>query len=275
MLNRLLENTRRRVAIQREKMPLNNLVKIIDHNEGTHRPPTLANLMSQKNGISVIAEMKRSSPSKGLLRSDLVPAKMAIAYQQAGAEAISVLTEPSGFGGCEEDLLQVREVVTCPLLRKDFIISSYQVVETAALQADILLLIAAALSNSQLIHLHRMAAEWHLQCLLEIHNQEELYRVLALPLNPAKDYIGINNRNLKTFQVSLETTYLLAPQVPEELMVISESGIGTRDQVEKMQGVGVNGILVGESLVMATDPWEVLHELRGRGNNEICEKNSR
>jgi indole-3-glycerol phosphate synthase len=266
MLTRLLESTRRRVAEQQGRIPLDQLMEKIHRNSPESRRPALADVMNQNTGIAVIAEIKRSSPSKGSLAPDLNPARLAQRYQTAGAAAVSVLTEPTGFGGSADDLIAVRCAVTCPVLRKDFILTAYQVTETAALQADILLLIAAALSDWELARLHRIAADLHLQCLLEIHDQEELHRVLALPLDPGRDYIGINNRNLKTFQVSLETTFHLAPQVPAELAVISESGIRTRAQVEKLQEIGVKGILVGESLVTAADPGAVLQELRGEIN---------
>lgn len=268
MLNRLLEKTRRRTAKQEKSIPMDQLKEIIDSRHTESHGPSLVEIINHHTGMAVIAEIKRSSPSKGSLAPDLNPALLAQHYQAAGAAAISVLTEPWGFGGRDEDLKQVHGAVTCPVLRKDFILSLYQVYETAALQADILLLIAAALTDRELACLHRTASDLKLQCLLEVHNKDELHRVLELPLEPVRDIIGINNRNLKTFQVSLETTFQLAPQVPEDLTVISESGIRTREQVEKLESFGVKGILVGESLVTAEDPGAVLRELRGERNHE-------
>ncbi len=224
--------------------------------------------MQHNTGMAVIAEIKRASPSKGPLAPDLNPALLAQEYQRAGASAISVLTEPTGFRGSDDDLTQVLSAVTCPVLRKDFILTPYQVVETAVLGADILLLIAAALTDTELAMLHRTASKLKLQCLLEVHNQEELSRVLRLPLDPSRHYIGINNRNLKTFQVSLDTTFSLAPRVPSELNVISESGIHHRDQVKQLEDAGVRGILVGESLVTVNNPGAVIQTLKGVAAHE-------
>ena len=263
MLNQILAHTRQRVAEQAARVPLERLLESLPQQKEENRALSLAEAMRQREGMAVIAEIKRASPSKGLLAPDLDPVQLARSYLEAGASAISVLTEPSGFGGSTTDLLQVREAVACPLLRKDFILSPYQVAETAALGGDILLLIAAALSEEELANLHQAAASLHLQCLLEVHSEEELHRVLALPLDPHQDFIGINNRDLNTFQVSLETTFRLIRQVPDELMVISESGIRTRDQVKRLEEVGVKGILVGESLVTAADPASVLRMLKG------------
>lgn len=265
MLSRLLETTRLRVAEREKQRPMDKLLATMGSVSQTAFKASLGEIMQHNKGMAVIAEIKRSSPSKGSLAPDIRPALLARDYQSAGAAAISVLTEPTGFGGSDEDMTQVLGAVTCPVLRKDFILSLYQVVETAALGADIVLLIAAALSDSQLALLHRTATQLNLQCLLEVHNQEELDRVLRLPLDPARDYIGINNRNLKDFRVSLDTTFSLAPKVPSELVVISESGVRSRDQVEKLEAIGVKGILVGETLVTAKNPGAVIRSLKGEG----------
>ncbi len=265
MLSRLLEATRLRVAEREKQKPIDKLLATLGSVSPKDSKTSLVEIMQHNNSMAVIAEIKRSSPSKGSLAPEINPALLAQEYQSAGAAAISVLTEPTGFGGSDDDLTQVLGAVTCPVLRKDFILTPYQVVETAALGADIVLLIAAALSDSQLALLHHTATQMNLQCLLEVHNQEELYRVLRLPLDPARHYLGINNRNLKDFQVSLNTTFILAPKVPSELAVISESGVRSRDQVKKLEAIGVKGILVGESLVTAKDPGAVIRTLRGEG----------
>lgn len=267
MLNALLENSRRRAAEREARRPMKQLMEsleIINAKVGqATRKHSLGEMMQHNAGMAVIAEIKRASPSKGVLAPDLNPALLAQKYHSAGASAISVLTEPTGFRGRDADLTQVLGAVTCPVLRKDFILTPYQVVETAVLGADILLLIAAALTDTELALLHRTASKLNLQCLLEVHNQEELTRVLRLSLDPSRQYIGINNRNLKTFQVSLDTTLTLAPNVPSELFVISESGIKNREQVEQLETVGVRGILVGESLVTVNDPGAVIQTLKG------------
>ena len=265
MLSKLLETTRLRVAEREKQRPMDKLLATMGSATQTACKSSLGEIMQHNKGMAVIAEIKRSSPSKGPLAPEISPALLAQDYQTAGTAAISVLTEPTGFGGSDDDLIQVLGAVSCPVLRKDFILTPYQVVETAVLGADILLLIAAALSDSQLALLQRTAMQMNLQCLLEVHNQEELHRVLKLPLDPARHYIGINNRNLKNFRVSLDTTFSLAPKVPSELAVISESGVRSRDQVEKLESIGVKGILVGESLVTAKNPGEVIRSLKGEG----------
>lgn len=196
--------------------------------------------------IVIISEIKRASPSKGPLNMGINPADMAKNYEEAGATAISVLTEKNYFKGSIEDFIEVRNVVKVPLLRKDFIIDEIQIDEAKFHGADLILLIVAALDDKRLKELYNHAKALNLEVLVETHNEEEIVR--ALELKPM--LIGINNRNLKTFEVTLDTTFNLVDLAKRDgAFVISESGISTKEQVEALSKAGVSGILVGESFV--------------------------
>ncbi|SMP61669.1 indole-3-glycerol phosphate synthase TrpC [Anoxynatronum buryatiense] len=258
MLDQILAHTRRRVTAAEAAKPLHQLMKALEDQTPAFSPRSLSRAFDQQAAMAVIAEIKRASPSKGPLNMTLDPEKQADWYEQAGAAVISVLTEPEYFKGSDEDLVQVRRRVKCPVLRKDFLITPYQLYESRLLQADVVLLIAAALPGDQLAAMHRQAEALGLQCLMEVHNREEVERVLALPLQRERDFIGINNRNLKTFQISLETTRQLRPLIPGEFICISESGISTPDTVAELNEMNIQGILVGEALVTAADPGNAL-----------------
>lgn len=210
-------------------------------------------------GISLIAEIKRASPSKGPLAPDLDAVSLAQIYEKSGASAISVLTEPQYFKGGLADLESVREHVGIPVLRKDFIVDPYQVWEARASGADAVLLIAAALPMSDLSRLFQAIQDLAMTPLIEVHNRQELEYVLELQ----PKVIGINNRNLANFHVSLETTLQLRSAVPEDVVLVSESGIHFREDVEALNAAGVNAILVGESLVTSVDPAVKIKELLG------------
>lgn len=206
---------------------------------------------------AVIAELKKASPSKGVIRSDFHPAELAESYRRGGATCLSVLTDVDFFQGHDDYLKQAREACNLPVIRKDFLCDPYQVVESRALNADCILLIVAALSDAQLQELYACAGEQGLDVLLEVHDRDELMR--ALPLgNPL---IGINNRNLHTFEVSLQTTLDMLSEVPSDRTVITESGILVRDDVKRMRDHGVHGFLVGEAFMRAAEPGEKLAEL--------------
>jgi len=207
----------------------------------------------------LIAEIKRASPSAGPLRPDLDPAEVARAYAAAGASAVSVLTEPSFFGGSLEDLRAVRGAVTLPVLRKDFILHRYQLLEAVAAGADAALLIVAMLSEDELRALHAHAMELHLDCLVEVHNEAELDVALRLGL----DVVGINNRDLDTMRTDIETTLRLLPRVPEGVAVVSESGIRTRADIQRLAAAGVHAVLVGETLMRSPDPGAAAAALLG------------
>ncbi len=206
---------------------------------------------------AVIAEVKKASPSKGVLREDFRPAEIARSYERHGAACLSVLTDRDYFQGSAAALQAARAACALPVLRKDFIVDAYQVYETRAMGADALLLIVAALSQPEMEALARLAQTLALAVLVEVHDQAELTRALALdtPL------IGINNRNLKTFETRLETTLQLREQVPAGRMVITESGIASMDDVAQMRRHGVHVFLVGEAFMRAPDPGAALASL--------------
>ena len=209
---------------------------------------------------AVIAEIKKASPSAGQIRSHIEVSAIATSYERAGAAAISVLTEEDFFEGRLEYLKEARGAVSLPMLCKDFIIDPIQVLTARSAGADGLLLIAAILSPSTLKELLAMAHQLTMTCLVEVHDQEELSRVLETEAR----LIGINNRNLRTFQVSLETTFRLRPSIPSNRLVVSESGIQTRSDLHSLAAVGVDAVLVGTSLMRAEDPGAKLRELLGR-----------
>ncbi|WP_101674862.1 indole-3-glycerol phosphate synthase TrpC [Alloalcanivorax mobilis] len=206
---------------------------------------------------AVIAEVKKASPSKGVIREDFDPVDIARRYQAGGASALSVLTDQDFFQGHEDYLRAARNAVGLPVLRKDFIIDPWQVFESRAMGADALLLIVAALSDAQLNELYRAAQRAGCDVLVEVHTAEELERALALNA----ELIGINNRDLHTFDTRLDTTLELAQQVPGDHLVITESGIHTREDVALMRNNGIHAFLVGEAFMKAEDPGVALKGL--------------
>lgn len=206
---------------------------------------------------AVIAEIKKASPSKGVLRADFKPAEIAMSYAQAGATCLSVLTDVDFFQGADAYLQQARAACALPVLRKDFVIDPYQVYEARALGADCILLIVAALDDVMLRELAQLA--WHLdmEVLVEVHDRDELERALRLDAT----LIGINNRNLRTFETRLDTTLDLLPLIPSKRLVVTESAIHTRDDVARMRAQGVNIFLVGEAFMRAPDPGAELSRL--------------
>jgi indole-3-glycerol phosphate synthase len=208
---------------------------------------------------AVIAEIKKASPSRGVLRADFDPPSIAASYERGGAACLSVLTDRTYFQGDPAYLGAARAACALPALRKDFIVDEYQVAESRAIGADAVLLIAAALTDAQLATLERCASEFGLAVLVEVHDRAELDRALRLdtPL------VGINNRNLRTFEVSLATTFDLLSAIPPEKLVVTESGILGQEDVAAMRGRGVNAFLVGEAFMRAHDPGGALEELFG------------
>ncbi len=212
---------------------------------------------SKQGRPAVIAELKKASPTRGFIRENFVASEIAQDFAAAGAACLSVLTDRQFFHGRNEYLVQARTECTLPVLRKDFIVDTYQVFETRAIGADCILLIAAILDAKSLKSLSDLAGELGLDVLIEVHNPDELE--MALALNPR--LIGINNRNLHTFTVSLNTTIDLMDSIPEEIPVISESGIAKRDDVNRLTDAGVKGFLVGESLMADENPGKRLKQL--------------
>ncbi|MEK6649136.1 MAG: indole-3-glycerol phosphate synthase TrpC [Actinomycetota bacterium] len=218
-------------------------------------------LVLSSEGISIIAEVKRSSPSKGALAEISDPAALAKIYQDAGASVVSVLTEKRRFGGSLDDLVAVRNAITIPVLRKDFMVDEYQFYEARAHGADMVLLIVAALSVSQLRDFAALTRELGMQSLVEVHTEDELVR--ALEISP--QIVGVNSRNLKTLEVDQEVFASLIPQIPNHIICVAESGITTRSDVEFAQKSGANVILVGEALVRGSDPAATMRALLGQG----------
>ena len=208
---------------------------------------------------AVIAEIKKASPSKGVLRSDFIPADIAQSYAEAGAACLSVLTDQQFFQGSIDYLKQARASCSLPVLRKDFIVDAYQIYESRVMGADCILLIAACLDDAQMKAFEALAMSLDMAVLVEVHDEAELARALMLktPL------IGINNRNLNTFEVSLDTTLSLMGKVPAERLLVTESGIMTPEDVKRLRDVNINAFLVGEAFMRADEPGEALAELFG------------
>lgn len=255
VLQRILETKREELDAQRRAKPLTELKARL-----TDLPPTrgfhLA-LRNTKNPIALIAEIKRASPSKGVIREDFDPAAIAEQYHQAGADALSVLTDEPYFQGKPENLYIARQAAPLPALRKDFIIDEYQVYESRVLQADAILLIVAALPDRKQLHdLRALAETLSMDTLVEAHDEWEL----ETAIESGATLIGVNNRDLRSFEVSLETTFRLLRYFPEGITRVSESGIETAEQVQRLHAAGVDAILVGETLMRAGDPVATVRE---------------
>lgn len=257
ILKQILDRKQEEVKERRKRAPLAVLERQIKEREGVRGfTRALKNQIEHKRP-AVVAEIKKASPSKGIIRKDFDPEAIAMSYAANGATCLSVLTDVDFFQGHDNYLEQARAACKLPVLRKDFMLDPYQIVESRALGADCVLLIVAALDAAQLEELAAAARECGLDCLIEVHNREELD--LALRLQPG--LIGINNRDLHTFKTSLNVTYGLLEHIPEGTAVITESGILVREDVEEMLRHGVFGFLVGESFMRARDPGQKLKDL--------------
>jgi indole-3-glycerol phosphate synthase len=252
-LDHLVAAAREEVERRSAEVPLDELAAQLAE-RGDDRPFSEALV---RPGLSVIAEFKRRSPSHGEIRPGAEVPEIVSAYERGGAAALSILTEPGSFGGSLDDLRAAREASSLPILRKDFIVDPYQLYEAAVGGADAILLIVAALDDSALRLLHDEARGLDLDCLVEVHDEPDLERALELDC----DVIGINNRNLRTLNVDLETTPELLTDVPAGKTVVSESGYSTREQFEELERVGVDAVLVGEGLMRADDPEAAVRSL--------------
>ncbi|MEA2271322.1 MAG: indole-3-glycerol phosphate synthase [Solirubrobacteraceae bacterium] len=257
VLENIVEDTRAELERRRREVPLAELERALGSRQDA-RPFREALALP---GVSLIAEYKRRSPSAGSLRDDLSVDDVVTAYERGGAAAVSILTEPHHFGGSLDDLRAARAATDLPILRKDFTVDTYQLYEAAAAGADAILLIVAALQDDELAHLQREAVGLDLDVLVEVHDVEELERALAMDA----DMIGINNRDLTDFSVSVERTFELLADVPAGKTVVSESGLHSREQLEELERVGVDAVLIGETLMRAPDPESACRVLTGRG----------
>jgi indole-3-glycerol phosphate synthase len=255
MLDKIIDQKRQEIE-QRKKMAT---LTYLQERIARQKPALDLALALKGDHIRLIAEVKQASPSRGMLIPNLNPIELAKTYAEGGAAAISVLTEENYFMGSIEHLAAIREVVGLPLLRKDFIFDPYQVYESRAYGADALLLIAAVLNQEQLKELISLSHSLGLRCLVEVHNKGEVERAV---LSKA-EIIGINNRDLDTFTVDITTTRRLRPLIPQERIVVSESGIKNKRDIEKLGKWGVNAVLVGEALVTANDIPAKMKELIG------------
>ena len=257
ILDTIAASTKERVAAAKEAMPLTEQIaraKALDNHTGFPFEHALA-----KPGMSFICEVKKASPSKGLIAKDFPYVQIAQEYEAAGADAISVLTEPAYFQGKNEYLTEIRQAVKIPLLRKDFTVDEYMIYEAKNIGADAVLLICAILSPLQLSEYAQIARELGLSALVEAHDEREV----EMALQAGAKVIGVNNRNLKDFTVDIQNSIRLREMVPENILFVSESGMKTREDIARLEQNGTNAVLIGETLMRSADKRAALAELRG------------
>jgi indole-3-glycerol phosphate synthase len=261
ILTTILASTRTTVAAAKKSVPLAEL----EQRATVHRPRGWANALRRQAaaGPAVIAEIKKASPSKGLIRADFDVEWLARRYRAGGAAALSVLTDEPYFQGSLRNLELASAAVPLPCLRKDFMVDEYQILEARAHRADAILLIVAALADAELRHLSEVAKGFSLDVLVEVHTGEELDRALNVLGTTGADAIGVNNRNLKTFDVSLETALALVEQIPASVVRVAESGISSPADIASLRKAGFDAFLIGESLMRQPDPGTALAALLG------------
>ncbi|KGI76905.1 indole-3-glycerol phosphate synthase TrpC [Oleiagrimonas soli] len=257
ILHRILARKTEEIAEREAQVPLEELAARCADLPETRGFAAAMEARIDAGDPAVIAEVKKASPSKGVIRNDFDPAKIAKAYAKAGAACLSVLTDKDFFQGSEAFLKAAREACDLPVLRKDFIVAPYQVYEARTIGADCILLIVAALEDDALLELTLLAAQLNMDVLVEVHNIDELDRALAVPAS----LIGINNRNLRTFKTSLDTSMDLRDYVPYDRVLVTESGIRSPEDVEQLRDAGIEGFLVGEAFMRADDPGAELKRL--------------
>jgi indole-3-glycerol phosphate synthase len=260
VLDRIIDDTREEVGRRRERTPLAELEAALA-NRPECRPFQEA---LARPGVSLIAEHKRRSPSAGQIREGAAVTEIVQAYERAGAVALSILTEPFHFGGSLDDLREALAATELPILRKDFIVDPYQLYESAAAGADAILLIVAALDPEELDELLREARDLDLDALVEVHDEREL----EIALDVEADVLGLNNRDLTDFSVNIERTYELLSDVPAGKTVVAESGFSSREELDELERVGVDAVLIGETLMRAADIEAATRELTGGGELE-------
>ncbi len=261
VLDRIVEDTRGEVKRRRKQIPLSELEALLERRANSEGFRPFSEALTRP-GVSVIAEHKRRSPSAGTIREGSTVEEVVRAYERGGAAALSILTEPFHFAGSLDDLREARAASTLPVLRKDFIIDAYQLYEAAAAGADAILLIVAALELPELDQLLREASALDLDALVEVHDEREL----ELALEVEADVLGLNNRDLADFSVDIERTYELLADVPAGKTVVSESGFSSREQLDELERVGIDAVLIGETLMRAPDMEAATRELTGGGN---------
>jgi len=256
MLDRIIQVKRAQIEQSKQDLPLESIMNQLEQIDFTSSPSFLKAL-KEKDDMAVIGEIKKASPSKGIIRYDFDPISLAGIYQKAGVAAISVLTERDFFMGDDSYPAMVRQNCKLPILRKDFLINPWQIYQSKLIGAQAVLLIAAILSKKELLEFYGKARSINLDCLIEVHNRRELDTALDVGAN----IIGINNRDLKTFNVSIKTTEELVRFIPEDVIIVSESGID-RTNVKAIKEMGVDAILVGEAFMRESDVFEAVTELR-------------
>jgi indole-3-glycerol phosphate synthase len=266
-LETILASTRATVAASKAVTPLSEL----ERRALAHHPRGWAAALRRqaKTGTAVIAEVKKASPSKGVIRADFDPAWLARRYRVGGAAALSVLTDEPYFQGSLHNLQLASAAVPLPCLRKDFIFDEYQIVEARAYRADAILLIAAALGDAEMKHLAAVANGFSLDVLVEVHTRAELDRVLDALGAKGADAIGVNNRDLKTFDVTLDTSLALIEQIPHSVVRVTESGLFTAQDIARMRTAGFDAFLIGESLMRQPDPGAALEALLAQGTSAV------
>ena len=260
VLNRIEIYKRADVAERKAKRPYEAVAEAAKAASPTRGFKAALTRDAQTHGLSLIAEVKKASPSKGLIREDFNPPELAKAYEDGGASCLSVLTDEPSFQGHDDFLVAARAAVSLPVLRKDFLYEPYQVAEARTLGADCILVILAAVDDKTAQALIDEADLWGMDSLIEVHDAAEMRRALAL----SSSLVGVNNRNLRTFETSLETFETLAPMVGDDRLLVAESGIFTRDDALRLQKAGANSLLVGESLMRQEDVTQATRKLMGR-----------
>ena len=261
LLRTIVAATERILEIRREGEPLAALEKRAA--AGSPRGAAFESALAARGRVNVIAECKRRSPSRGVLAGTYDPVAIARRYEEGGAAAISVLTEPTFFDGSLEHLSAVRAAVSVPLLRKDFVVDEYQLFEARAAGADAVLLIVAALEQEALTRLQRRAWDLGLAALVEVHDEEELQRAI----DAGARLIGVNNRNLRTLTVDVEASYRLATRIPSGVVGVSESGLQSRADLEKLAAAGYRAFLIGERFMTDSNPAQAIRGLNGAASN--------
>lgn len=257
ILKKILQRKREEIAERSAKLALDDLIKYTEQASPVRDFVAAIKSRLAENRAAVIAEIKKASPSKGVLRENFNPAEISKSYEAGGAACLSILTDADFFQGSENFLKQARSVCELPVIRKDFIIDPYQVYESRMINADCILLIVAALDDEMLKQLLALAHELKMDVLMEVHDEQEMQRALATDAR----LIGINNRSLHTFETSLQTTLSLRAMVPADRIVVTESGIHSHEDVKLMRDHDVHAFLVGEAFMRADDPGEKLKEL--------------